>query len=113
MELYSSAENEKETVHILYKAKYGNEIRNPKFNLHVHNQILKSSSTYERKQTGDSAFVQSKEAITICINSIRIIERYFATGMLQFRIKSNKILVRKRTSPSSQFLSLIHTNVVF
>jgi len=35
--LYSSAENEKETVHILYETKYGNEIGNPEFNLHVHN----------------------------------------------------------------------------
>ena len=38
--LYSSAENEKETVHILYKTKCGNEIGNPEFNLHVHNSIL-------------------------------------------------------------------------
>jgi hypothetical protein len=37
VQLYTSAENEKETVHILYKTKYGNEIGNPKMNLHVHN----------------------------------------------------------------------------
>jgi diadenosine tetraphosphate (Ap4A) HIT family hydrolase len=37
VQLYSSAENEKETVHILCKAEYGNEIGNPEFNLHVHN----------------------------------------------------------------------------
>jgi hypothetical protein len=35
--IYSSAENEKETVHILYKTKYGNEIGNPEFNLYVDN----------------------------------------------------------------------------
>jgi hypothetical protein len=37
VQLYSSAENEKETVHILYKTKYGNEIGNPEFNLYVDN----------------------------------------------------------------------------
>ena len=37
VQLYPSAENEKEKIHILYKIKYGNEIGNPEFNLHVHN----------------------------------------------------------------------------
>jgi len=37
VQLYSSAENETEALHILYKTKYGNEIGNPEFNLHVHN----------------------------------------------------------------------------
>jgi hypothetical protein len=40
VQLYSSAENEKEAVHILYKTKYENEIGNLEFNLHVHNTTV-------------------------------------------------------------------------
>ena len=36
----------KETVHILYKTKYGNEIGNPEFNLHVHNLVTKVHCSY-------------------------------------------------------------------
>ena len=54
MLLYSSAENVKERVHISYKTKYGNEIGNPEFILHVHNTGL---SSYENK---GSVYMETK-----------------------------------------------------